>query len=119
MDQNNYNPTPMGGMPGGPPPGKSAATGSLVCGILSLVLYFPSLIPMVGIPFSVIGIILAIVGLVMSSNAKRQGSPATAGLVLSIIGLALCALALIWCGLCTTCMSCGSCGSLGALGSFF
>ena len=56
-------------------PGSGAATGSLVCGIIGLIVF---------------GLILGIVAIVMSMNAKKQGykgGKATAGLVLGIIDI--------------------------------
>ena len=70
-------------------PGHGAATGSLVCGIISLV---------AGIVFgwtylmSLAGMVVGIVGIILAVNAKKQGymgGTQTAGLVLSIIGTAL------------------------------
>lgn len=72
--------------PQGKVPGKGLAIGSLVCGIISLFVF---------------GIILGIVGISLSLAAKKQGFTggiATAGLVLSIIGLALAIVFIIFCG---------------------
>ena len=64
------------------------AVASLVLGIISLL----------GFLFSTwIGLIAGIVGIVLATMAKKAGQPgpATAGLVLSIIGTTLCALLII------------------------
>ena len=69
---------PYGQQPYGQPyrhPGESAATGSLVCGIISLFIF---------------GFILGIIAVSQASNAKRMGytgGKATAGMVLGIIGI--------------------------------
>ncbi|MCL2574294.1 MAG: DUF4190 domain-containing protein [Defluviitaleaceae bacterium] len=86
---------PPGGYPGGgmPPrypgqvPGHGHAVASMVLGICSLV-----------IPF--IGTILAIVGIALAISAKNQGyvgGMATAGLVCSIVALALSVVMLFTC----------------------
>lgn len=74
--------------------GKGFSIASLVLGILSIVPILP-----VG------GIVAAIVGLILGINGKKklqeQGEPygmATAGIVLSIIGLAGCVLVMVLCG---------------------
>lgn len=65
-------------------PGDGKATGSLVCGIISL--FFA-------------GIILGIVAIVMGMQAKKEGfvgGKATAGIVLGVIGIAGTVLMLIF-----------------------
>lgn len=67
-------------------PGKGAAVGSLVCGIVSLIfslvlggMIFPPLV----------GLILGIIGLVLASNARKAGYDEglrTAGFVVSLLG---------------------------------
>lgn len=88
-----YNQPPM--YPQGPveQPGKNLAIGALVCGIASLV-----------VPY--VGLIAAIVGLVLSINAKKRGFVGginTAGLVLSIIGL-VCGFIMIVFTACSACL---------------
>ena len=86
--------------------GKNLATGSLVCGILSLVLMFFGY-------GALIGLILAIVAIVLSINAKKKGfdgGTQKAGLVLGIIGAVLCGLSFLACVICI--------GTLGAAGLF-
>ena len=71
--------------------GKGNATASLVLGILSVLFCF-------GIVTSVVSIILGIIGMACSDNAKKKGftgGTRTAGLVLSIIGMSLGGLALL------------------------
>lgn len=56
-------------------PGESAATGALICGIISLFVF---------------GFILGIIAIVQASSAKKLGyvgGKATAGMVLGIIGI--------------------------------
>lgn len=72
------------------------AVASLVLGIISLVFIFFG-------TFAFIGMILAIIGLILGISAKKENpedGKAKAGVVLSIIGLALCALTLIACAAC-------------------
>ena len=64
-------------------PGQGEATASLVCGIISVALWFFGYA-------SLVSVILGIIGLVLAGNAKRTGNSSgirTAGFVLSLIGL--------------------------------
>jgi len=79
-------------------PGHSNAVGALVCGIIALVFAW------FGVSVG-ISVVAGIVGIVLSVKAKKIGYPggmATAGMVLSIIGLVLSALVFI---ACTACIS--------------
>ena len=58
------------------------ATTSLVLGIISMVTW---LLPLVGYPVSIIGLVMGFYGI--KSEKKSKG---TAGLILSIIGLVIC-----------------------------
>lgn len=72
------------------------ATASLVLGIISLVFIFFG-------TYALAGIVLAIIGLVLGIQAKKEDpndSKAKAGVILSIIGLSLCALTFISCVAC-------------------
>ena len=94
MNHNQHNQNPHGFPPAPPPPpahyfrdgrqpGQDKAVGSLVLGICAMV--------------TGLGIILGIIGIVMAVQARKDGyvgGLATAGLVLSIISLALTALAI-------------------------
>lgn len=74
------------------------ALASLVLGIISLVFIFFG-------TFAFIGMILAIIGLILGISAKKENpedGKAKAGVVLSIIGLALCALSFIACAICVS-----------------
>lgn len=87
-------------------PGKSAATASLVLGIISVVCWFAGY-------SSIISIVLGIVGLILASNSKKMGYVSgvrTAGFVLSLIGLIGGALVFVACIACV--------GALGAAGIF-
>lgn len=70
------------------------AIASLILGIISILFNF--------IGYSWIGLILGIVGIILGVNAKKKNpsSMASAGLVLSIIGTALCAVVFIACVAC-------------------
>ena len=89
--------------PQGPQPGQGAATGSLVCGIISLV----AAIVFGWTAFlSLAGLVVGIVGIVLAVNAKKQGytgGTQTAGLVLSILGACLSGIIFISCVACVSC----------------
>lgn len=88
--------------------GKNLAVGSLVCGILSLVLMWFGY-------GALVGLILGIVAIVLSVNAKKKGfteGMQKAGLVLGIIGTILSGLFFVSCVLCA-----GAIASLGAMDS--
>ena len=92
---NNQNQNPMP-----PQPGKSAATGSLVCGIVSLVTWWLGY-------FAIIGLVLGIVAIVLSIKAKKSGfvgGMATGGMVMGIIGTIVCGIGFLVCGVCATCI---------------
>lgn len=80
------------------------AVASLVLGIISIVFVFFG-------TFAFIGIILGIISLVLGIISKKAAPSglATAGIVLSIIAIALCAISFLACVACV--------GSLAALGS--
>lgn len=72
------------------------AVASLVLGIISLVFIFFG-------TFAFIGMILAIIGLILGISAKKESpedGKAKAGVVLCIIGLALCTVSLLACAIC-------------------
>lgn len=77
------------------------ATASLILGIISLVFIFFNI-------YSFIGLILAIIGLVLGMQVKRDQPElgnAKAGVVLCIIGIVLCAFTFIACVLCIGALS--------------
>ena len=77
-------------------PGKGAATGALVLGIVGLVVAL-----FINSP---IGLVAGIIGLVMASKAKKEGFSGgiqTAGFVLSILAVVFGALGLVACIACT------------------
>lgn len=85
-------------------PGKGAATGSLVCGIVSLAL---SVIFGGFIITPLIGLVVGIVGLILASNAKKVGylsGVRTAGFVCSLIGVILGAIVFVSCVACAGCL---------------
>jgi hypothetical protein len=67
------------------PTGK--ATASLVLGILSI---FGALVPLIGLPLSIVGLVMASRGM----RSSRAGQ-ARAGLVLSLVGIALSAIVFV------------------------
>lgn len=85
-------------------PGKGAATGSLVCGIVAVVFWF------FGVT-SILSLILGVVGLILASSAKKAGFDGgirTAGFVLSLLGVIFGAVIFVACVACA--------GALGASG---
>lgn len=83
-------------MENNPVPGKGAATASLVCGIVAIVLWF------FGIT-SLISFILGIIGIILANNAKKvgfEGGIQTAGFVLSILGTVFGAIIFVSCIAC-------------------
>ena len=77
-------------------PSKGAATGSMVLGIVGLVVAL--------FIFGPLGLILGIVGLVMVAKAKNEGFEGgmrTAGFVLSILAIVFGAISLVACVACT------------------
>lgn len=87
---------------GGSEPGKGAAIGSLVCGIVAIVFWFFGV--------TAIGsVILGIVGIVLAASAKKagfHGGLQTAGFVLSLLGLIFGAIFFIACVACTGGLAC-------------
>lgn len=84
-----YGQPPYGYQPAGQQSGSGLAIGALICGIASLVFIFF---------FQIVGIIAGIVGIILATLAKKQGNTSgmrTGGLVMSIIGLIVCALVFI------------------------
>jgi len=77
----NYNYNDNQFNPPAPEEGKGMAIASLVLGILSILLLC---LPYFSMPLGIAGLVLAIL-----ARKKGQGSMATTGLVLSIIGIAL------------------------------
>lgn len=97
-DYNNQAPQYQAPMP--PQPGKGAATGSLVCGIISLATWWLGW-------FAIIGLVLGIVAIVLSVKAKKEGfvgGLATGGMVMGIIGTVVCGIGFITCGICAACV---------------
>lgn len=93
-------------------PGKGAAIGSLVCGIVSIVFWF------FGVT-SLLSLILGIVGLILASSSKKAGyneGLRTAGFVVSLIGTIFGALIFVSCVACAGCL--GTAGGLSALTSY-
>lgn len=83
-------------------PGKGAAIGSLVCGIVAVVLWF------FGVT-SIGSLILGIVGLILAANAKKagfEGGLRTAGFVLSLLGVIFGAVIFVACVACAGGVAC-------------
>lgn len=85
-------------------PGKGAATGSLVCGIIAIVLWIFGY-------SAILSVIVGIIGIVLASNAKKagfEGGMRTAGFVLSLIGLIFGAIIFVSCVACGAAIGCAS-----------
>jgi len=67
-------------------PGKGLGVAGMILGILSLVFFC---IPYIGFPLSVVSLILSIVGKAKAGSAGQSNGMAIAGLICSIISLAL------------------------------
>jgi hypothetical protein len=81
-----------------PAPNNGKAVASLVLGIVSIVFCWI---------YGIVGIIPGIIGLVLGISAKKEtpSGMATAGLVLSIIGVAINGIILISCIACASCIA--------------
>ena len=89
---------------------KTLSIVALVCGILGIVLTFT--------PAAIVGLILAILGIIFSVVAKKKEGPngmRTAGFVLSIIALVLWIIVVIFVGIVAG-MAIGAMGTLASLG---
>ena len=86
---------------------KSAGTGfsvtALVLGILSLILAWFYIVNVSAIIFGIIGIVMAAIGRKKSAAAGAPSGLGTAGLVTSIIGLAIAMVGFISCTVCVAC----------------
>lgn len=87
----------------------SKAIASLVLGILSLVCIFFGYGSLLGIVFGIVGLVLGI-----NSNKEGKTGMATAGIIMSAIGLGLCAISFIACVACVGCI-----GAAAGIDSFF
>jgi len=105
------NPTfvPVGATPYQAPPtpappssdGKGAAVASLIFGVLALGFAWWGLVAVVGLVLAIVGIIFAVVA--RKANNPSTSGLATGGLVCSIIALAISSIFFVACGLCTAC----------------
>ena len=86
--------------------GKNKAIAGLVLGIVGIVLTFvwPGWGQLIAIAASVVGLVMSVQG---GKALKAEGQPsglATAGLVLSIVAVALSSIMFLSCGICTICV---------------
>jgi hypothetical protein len=82
-------PPPQPGAPAGAPGPPGIGIAGFVCGLLGLLISWIPVIGVLGIILCVIGIPLSIVGRRRAAETGAPGGLATAGLVCSIIGLAI------------------------------
>lgn len=83
-------------------PGKGAAIGSLVCGIIAIILWWFGYT-------TIVSLILGIVGLVLAAKAKKagfEGGLRTAGFVLSLLGVIFGAVIFVACVACAGGVAC-------------
>lgn len=105
MDNNNVQ-QPVGQQPVGQQPeqpGKGQATASMILGIVTLVCIFFGY-------GALLGIITGIIGLILGIKSKKQAPSgmATAGIVMSAIGLGLCLLTFVACVICAGALMAGA-----------
>ena len=86
------------------PKGKNCSIAALILGIVSIVLCFPYVLSALAMACGIVGIICATNGQKYCLEAGQPTGLATAGLVLSIIGLTLSAISVFTCTLCVTCV---------------
>ena len=84
--------------------GKNCSIAALILGIISICLCFPYLLSALAMACGIVGIICATNGQKYCLAAGEPTSLATAGLVLSIIGLTISAISFFTCTLCVTCI---------------
>ena len=101
---------PGGGYPGGPQtnPGQGMGIASMVCGIASLI------IPFVGTATAIVGLILGVLSKKKSQEAGMPSGMATAGIVCSVIALAISILMIFLCWVPLCCAAQAIPGGLGA-----
>ena len=83
----------------GPYPGKGLSIASMVLGILSILFIFTGYLSIMAVVLGAVGLSLGIAG-----KKKTRNDMATAGIVLSIISLAIGSLVFISCIICTACL---------------
>ena len=101
-----------GGYPGGPQknPGQGLGIASMVLGIVSLI------IPFLGTACAIVGLILGVLSKKKSDAVGMPSGMAVAGIVCSIIALAISVLLLFTCWLPLCGLGCSTCGALGGMG---
>ncbi len=101
--------------------GKGMSLGGLICGIVSLVFaWFFSWAgfgAVVGLIAGIVGVILSVMGGKKSKLAGEPSGLATAGLVVSIIGLVFSGIFFITCTICTGCIACSGKGIVDQINS--
>ena len=95
--------------------GKGFSIAALVLGIVSCVLAWFYLVNIAAILLSTIGVVLAAIGRKHAKAAGASTGMGTAGLVLSIIALALSAIGFISCTLCAICVADTAATAFGSL----
>ena len=90
-------------MGGAPTPAPQRSVAGKVLSIISMILGICGLIPFGGIASAIVGLILGIIGKKKNSEVGAPTGMATAGIIMSIIGLAF---SIIFTIVCLTCASC-------------
>lgn len=83
--------------------GKGMSIAGMVLGIVSCILAWFYLVNIAALVLGVIGVVLAAVGGKREKAANRTSGIATAGLVLSIIGLSVAFIGFLSCTICVAC----------------
>lgn len=88
--------------------GKGQAIAGLILGIVAIVFAFGPVsawLCVIGLPVAIVGLVLSVVG---GKKLKANGQPkgvATAGLVIGIIAVVFAAISFFTCGLCVICVT--------------
>ncbi|MCL2632133.1 MAG: DUF4190 domain-containing protein [Coriobacteriia bacterium] len=94
---------PNPGYPLQPPPPENKTRGSaiasMVLGIIALLSLLLGIYPLLGLLCSVVGLVLGI-----NARENQRSGVATAGVVLNLIAISLCAIAIVACVTCTGCI---------------
>lgn len=94
--------------------GKGLSIAGLVLGIVAVVFCWLAIWNTIALVCAIVGLICAIKGKKLATESGEPTGIATAGLVLSIIGLVFAGIGFLTCTVCSLCII-GSAGSLGSL----
>lgn len=95
--------------------GKGMSVAALVLGIVSIVLAWFYMINTIALVTGIVGIVLAVKGKKAAQESQSPTGMATAGLVLSIIGLCFAVIGFLSCTLCVLCTANAVAGTMSDL----